>query len=108
MLKSSFVLILALISLVSVAADVPVRERLSFNADWRFTKDDPADAADKLKYTAIKDWVTASGNEFTTNTAKTLPPGNPGGDISYAQNTFDDHQWRALNLPHDWGIEGPF
>lgn len=21
---------------------------------------------------------------------------------------FDDHTWRALSLPHDWGIEGPF
>ncbi len=21
---------------------------------------------------------------------------------------FDDSQWRALNLPHDWSIEGPF
>ncbi|MEN6361123.1 MAG: beta-galactosidase GalB [Bacteroidales bacterium] len=21
---------------------------------------------------------------------------------------FDDSQWRTLNLPHDWGIEGPF
>lgn len=22
--------------------------------------------------------------------------------------TFDDGNWRTLNLPHDWGIEGPF
>lgn len=21
---------------------------------------------------------------------------------------FDDSQWRNLNVPHDWGIEGPF
>jgi beta-galactosidase len=21
---------------------------------------------------------------------------------------LDDHEWRRLNLPHDWGIEGPF
>ena len=21
---------------------------------------------------------------------------------------FDDHAWRALNLPHDWSIEGPY
>ncbi|WP_066630840.1 beta-galactosidase GalB [Labilibacter marinus] len=24
------------------------------------------------------------------------------------QVTFDDSDWRALNLPHDWAIEGPF
>jgi beta-galactosidase len=22
--------------------------------------------------------------------------------------TFDDSQWRTLNVPHDWSIEGPF
>ena len=25
-----------------------------------------------------------------------------------AKPDFDDTQWRQLNLPHDWGIEGPF
>ena len=40
---------------------------------------------------------------------KTQPVGKPDdGDISYAQSSFDDSQWRKLNLPHDWGIEGPF
>ena len=24
------------------------------------------------------------------------------------QTNFDDSQWRSLNLPHDWAIEGPF
>jgi len=56
--------------------------------------------------------VEASGAEFTRNpelAAKRRPEGNPGGgDISYAQSGFDDSQWRRLNLPHDWGIEGPF
>jgi beta-galactosidase len=35
-------------------------------------------------------------------------PGNPSDDITYAQSDFDDSQWRLLDLPHDWGIEGPF
>lgn len=31
------------------------------------------------------------------------------GDIPDAQNpTFNDSQWRLLNLPHDWAIEGNF
>ncbi len=25
-----------------------------------------------------------------------------------AAASFDDHEWRALTLPHDWSIEGPF
>jgi beta-galactosidase len=27
---------------------------------------------------------------------------------SYARHDFDDAGWRELDLPHDWGIEGPF
>jgi len=31
------------------------------------------------------------------------------GDLENAQNiNFDDAEWRALELPHDWAIEGPF
>ncbi len=88
------------------------RERISFNNNWRFTKDDPADAAGKLEYANIKDWIIPTGSEFTRNSelaAKTRPEGNPGGiNVSCAQADFDDSQWRLLNLPHDWGIEGPF
>jgi beta-galactosidase len=88
------------------------RERISFDADWRFIKGDPDDAANKLAYSAIKDWVEATGSAFTTNAAmlaKVRPEGNPGGlDPSFAQNAFNDSAWRLLNLPHDWGVEGQF
>ena len=31
------------------------------------------------------------------------------GDVPEASGTdFDDSQWRTLNLPHDWAIEGSF
>ena len=87
------------------------RERVSFNAGWRFVKGDPTEVTNQLAYTNIQDWVDATGAEFTRNAelaAKTRPAGNPGGDISFAQTGFNDSQWRLLNLPHDWGIEGPF
>jgi beta-galactosidase len=29
-------------------------------------------------------------------------------DVEASATDFDDSQWRLLNLPHDWGIEGPF
>ena len=30
-------------------------------------------------------------------------------DVENAQSfDFDDSNWRQLNLPHDWAIEGPF
>src|SRR6185312_15354749 len=40
--------------------------------------------------------------------AMSKPEGNPASDVSYTQPSFDDSAWRKLNLPHDWGIEGPF
>jgi len=30
------------------------------------------------------------------------------GDVAAQAVAFDDSQWRELDLPHDWGIEGPF
>ena len=80
------------------------------NADWRFQKHDPPGSEGVLSYERIKDWVTATGNEFVgSNESKRVrPAGNLGEQVSYAQRNFDDHNWRQLDLPHDWGIEGPF
>lgn len=95
---------------VLAVQSVSARERLSLDADWKFTKDDPTNFTGSLKYSDIKDWVNATGAEFTKETTPaTKPPGNPGGaEVPYAQSGFDDSHWRSLNLPHDWGIEGPF
>lgn len=86
------------------------RERLSFNADWRFKKDDPSGSAGLLSYEKIKDWANATGNEFVAqaDARKPRPVGSLGETVSYTQRNFDDHSWRLLDLPHDWGIEGPF
>src|SRR5262245_57732129 len=98
-------------ALAQAAEPAPARERLSFNADWRFQKGDPAGAEGQLEYQKIKDWITATGNEFVLNPDATKPnrPASAlGAEIAYAQRNFDDRAWRRLNLPHDWGIEGPF
>src|SRR4030095_16665842 len=88
----------------------PARERLSFNADWRFKKDDPSGSEGLLSYEKIKDWVNDTGNEFVAQAGakKPRPAGSLGETVPYKQRDFDDHSWRQLNLPHDWGIEGPF
>ncbi len=31
-----------------------------------------------------------------------------GNDVKMSTTDFDDSQWRKLNLPHDWAIEGDF
>jgi beta-galactosidase len=95
-----------------IAADSP-RERLSFDNDWLFIKDDPAAAAGQLAYSKVKKDVMAMGADLQEplKDQQPLPPqisGTPGENVSYAQSSFDDSGWRKLDLPHDWGIEGPF
>jgi beta-galactosidase len=90
-------------------ATVPIHERLCFDSDWRFTKGDPPGSGDELSYPNVKTWVMATGNEFVKDgNPVARPSGNLGGDVSYTQPDFNDNSWRRLNLPHDWGIEGPF
>lgn len=86
------------------------RERISLNKGWRFAKNDPPGAPADLSYDAIKKWILPTGNAFIAAPARrySRPEGNPPGDISYTHSTFDDKSWRLLDLPHDWGVEGPF
>jgi beta-galactosidase len=109
---AAFLLMTAAFVSPSVKAQEPpsARERISFNAGWRFQKDDPADAAGKLDYANLKPWINATGADFKKDPAASAAPESnaPGADVAYTQPGFDDSGWRSLNLPHDWGIEGPF
>jgi len=98
------------------------RERMLFNKDWRFQKNDPDAIVEKdntgkvtksqLDYAQIKDWYCFNGAEFAlpidTIQPVKRPAGNLGENVSYTQAGFNDQNWRQLNLPHDWGIEGAF
>jgi beta-galactosidase len=93
----------------SSATTAPLpRERISIDSDWRFQKGDPAGTEGDLAYAKIREWVIATGNELTLGGGPVRPSGNLSSQISYAQLDFNDMGWRQLNLPHDWGIEGPF
>ena len=126
------------------AADSP-RERVSIDAGWRFTKDDPPGNTVSLLYdvrpagrggrgrgrgapasapatlpdappvvpvtpAVIKQWILPTGNDFVKDAAKwaVRPEGNLGDGVPYLAAGFDDSSWKALDLPHDWGIDGPF
>ena len=116
-----------------LAADLA---RVSLNDDWRFTKNDPPGITDNLTYpraprsgrgrggaapaatnapafnptSGIAQYILPTGDSFIADPAKryTRPDGNYGADIPYVSPSFDDSSWRQLDLPHDFGIEGPF
>ena len=58
-------------------------ERESFDSSWKFSR-------------------FGKMPDGTTKAEPVGPAATP------AVSDFDDSQWRTLNLPHDWGIEGPF
>lgn len=66
----------------------------------------------KVKGTAhvLKPFILPTGNAFIKDSSKHFkrPNGNPGEDFPFVKATFDDGDWDAIMLPHDWAIEGPF
>ncbi len=75
---------------VADSSAVAPREQLLLDFGWRFqfgNADDPA-----------KDLGFGKNQEAFAKT----------GSFDFAKAGFDDSKWRALNLPHDWGVELPF
>jgi beta-galactosidase len=76
------------------------RYSISFNAGWRFHKGGavaPNEMAALVENESGPGSPGAGGLQFE---APTIP--------AFAAADFDDNAWRQLDLPHDWGIEGPF
>ncbi|HEY0945165.1 MAG TPA: beta-galactosidase GalB [Opitutaceae bacterium] len=93
--------------------DAELRERQPFNSGWRFHRGDAPDAGDRLAYENLRPWLLATGtgliNDGVPPSARPRrPAGEPAPDVSFTRPDFDDSSWRALDLPHDWAIEGPF
>jgi beta-galactosidase len=68
------------------------RERLLLDFGWRFHFGNAADPGKDFDYS------TSSAGNFQKT----------GNFMPAASATFDDSDWRALDLPHDWAIELPF
>jgi beta-galactosidase len=95
------------------AAEFAPHERLDFSHEWRFAKTAsiiPAD--DRLAFTRLSPTILALATAVATagSAATVTAPAGSMPDVSGspAEAAFDDAGWRRLDLPHDWGIEGPF
>jgi beta-galactosidase len=89
-----------------------LRPEVAQSADGKVADAQP-EAAEQAKGPrdgVLKPWVLPSANAFIPDPARrhVRPPGHPGGDLPIVQAGFDDSGWRAVTLPHDWAIEGPF
>ncbi|CAK7218892.1 hypothetical protein SCUCBS95973_003637 [Sporothrix curviconia] len=94
---------------VKLDATPPARQRLSLNKGWRFSRF--TTSPDSLSYDTLKPWMLASSSKFTPSKAQpaAIPATTPAAiNAKYAQATFDDSAWDAVNVPHDWAIKGPF
>lgn len=77
------------VDLVGTHAALAPRERLAFDAGWRFALGHGADPA--------KDFDFGFGQADFSKT----------GIAKIAKVEFDDAGWRQLDLPHDWAVELP-
>lgn len=112
-MKNRFLILLSFVLIVGrdvVCANASmVRERININRDWRYQIDDPDGAGTALHYSQLKPYLLPCANDFIIFGKRyQRPEGNPGENITYVKSDFDDSEWRHLNLPHDWAIEGPF
>lgn len=82
--------ILCVLPLLIQAQNAP-RERLNFDADWKFHFGHAANPEKDFNYSIATIFSKSGGAAQTA-----IDP------------RFKDSTWRSLNLPHDWAVELPF
>ncbi|HEY5470474.1 MAG TPA: beta-galactosidase GalB [Bacteroidales bacterium] len=78
---SLLMIVIAICTGKSLMAQESSRSRESFNIGWKFVK-----------------YFNASDEAVTTDKEP----------VNLQLPAINDNSWRSLDLPHDWGIEGPF
>ncbi len=79
-------------ALAAGSLEASPRERVNFDADWRFTLGHAADVERDFGY------ATGTFSHFA----------KAGFGAGAAAADFDDRDWCRLDLPHDWAVELPF
>ncbi len=104
--------LLALLACASCATDGSApgaglpQNRIAFDSGWRFFRGDAPDVAQNgTDIPTAAALLPLIGPDLVVHAD---PATNPGGQVSFAQTNFNDQTWRAVTLPHDWGIEGAF
>ncbi|WP_075795863.1 beta-galactosidase GalB [Massilia putida] len=89
-----------------------VRPEVTASADGKVADAMPEEAAKvaRAHTPVLKPWILPTGNAFIRDPAHrhARPAAEPAIDAPFTRAAFDDSAWRAVTLPHDWAIEGPF
>jgi len=102
------------VSLCVVATCFASRERLLLDFGWKFHLGDPAGLDPAIIAYPEVDALERTGRAHLEEEPKLAPlrrtPAdiNAAAPVTFAQPDFDDHEWRSLDLPHDWAVELPF
>lgn len=70
------------------------------------------DSVDRSRESFNRGWCFERFGTMPDGTKKT-EPGTAGKAVEQTEGapgavSFDDSKWRKLDVPHDWGVEGPF
>lgn len=88
-----------------------VRPEIKNTDDTKEADSKPTEAVEiEVTQEELKPFILPTANPFIKDKTKhyTRPEGNPGADFPFVKSTFDDSTWKTINVPHDWGIQGPF
>jgi beta-galactosidase len=105
---------LPLFVLAAVALAGAGRERRLLDFGWRFHLGDPAGLDPAIFAYPEVDALERTALAHLEEEPKLVPLRRTPADInaappvSFAQPDFDDRDWRAIDLPHDWAVELPF
>jgi len=99
---------LGLCLLLGLSPALGQRSRVSLNDGWTFQQVDSAQVSEDLKYEKLKPWILPNANEFLSQSTLVRPAQDAPWAAAQSELKTAAASSRQVNLPHDWGIEGPF
>lgn len=85
------ILLMAILSPVAFASDVPRGQKVNFDNGWKFHLGHAADPSKDFNYTIANIYAKTGWAEG-----------------SAIQPDFNDSSWQNVQLPHDWAVQLPF
>ncbi|NWJ49460.1 MAG: glycoside hydrolase family 2 protein [Bacteroidetes bacterium] len=102
-MKKLFLILFAFTTFNYVYAQ-SLRVEKDFDSGWLFARYGLQADGSRISEPGKFSSLSIAGSNEKTGSANI----SQNESVSPKEITFSDSKWRKLNLPHDWGIEGPF